>query len=65
LWGPLLLGLLSGLCVRLLFNLLRFRLLLFFTLLRALRVRRDYRPEKQKQGSGTGPSNEFHSDLLH
>jgi len=42
-------------------TLLLFRLLFF---LLVLRVRRDNRPEKQNQGSGTGNSKEFHSDRL-
>jgi len=76
--GPLLLWLLSGLsvllllrlplrllsaCLRLLRLFLpRFRFALFFLLLVVLRVRRDNRPEKQKQGSATGSSNELHSN---
>jgi hypothetical protein len=36
---------------------------LSFVLL-VLRVRRDYRPEKQKQAGGTGSSNELHSNRL-
>jgi len=42
-------------------TLLLFRLALFLVLLVVLRVRRDTRPEKQKQGCGTGSSNELHS----
>ena len=62
--SPLLLRLLSGLCaLRLrLLTLLLFRLALFFVLLVVLRVRRDNHPEKQKQGSGTGSSNDLHSN---
>ena len=45
-------------------TLLLFRLALFFVLLVVLRVRRDNRPEKQQQGSGTGSSNELHSNRL-
>jgi hypothetical protein len=41
-----------------------FRLALFFLLPIMLRVRRDNRPEKQKQGSGTGCSNELHGNHL-
>jgi type VI protein secretion system component VasK len=41
--------------------LLLFRLGLFFLLV--LRVRRDNRPEKHKQGSGTDSSKELHSKL--
>jgi hypothetical protein len=52
---PLLLWLLSPL----LLLLLRRALFLFF-----LRVRRDKRPEKQKQGSRAGNSNELHSNRL-
>jgi len=59
--GPLLLRLLWP---RLLGPLLRFRLALFFLLLVVLRVRRDNRPEEQKQGSGTGSSNILHSNRL-
>ena len=44
--------------------LLPFGLPLFFVLLVALRVRRDHRPEKQKQGRGTGNSNELHNNRL-
>jgi hypothetical protein len=48
------------LCVRrrslLWLTLLLFRLALFFVLLVVLRVRRDNRPEKQKQRSGTDSS---------
>src|ERR1019366_1210981 len=36
------------------------RIALFFLLLVLLRVRGDNRPEKQKQGGGTGSSNELH-----
>jgi hypothetical protein len=38
-------------------------LALFFLLLPGLRVCRNNRPKKQKQGSGTGNSNELHSNL--
>jgi hypothetical protein len=62
--GPLLLLLLWLLLPRLLGPLLRFRLALFFLLLVVLRVRRDNRPEEQKQGSGTGSSNILHSNRL-
>ena len=44
--------------------LLPFGLALLFVLLAVLRVRRDTRPEKQKQGSGTGRSKELHSCRL-
>ena len=50
-----------GLLTLLLFR----RIALFFPLLVLLRVCRDNRPEKQKQGSGTGSSNELHSNGLH
>jgi hypothetical protein len=53
---PLSLGLLRPLLLRLL--LLSLRALFFFV----LRVRRDNRPEKQKQGGGTGSSNELHGN---
>src|ERR1017187_4157835 len=63
--GPLLL-LLSGLCLRLLFCLLLLwlclRVLLFIVFF--LRVRRDKRPEKQKQGSDVSNSNELHCNRL-
>ena len=71
--GPLSLRLLGGLRVlllRLLLLLCRRSLLLFrrlalvFLLVASLRVRRDHRPEKQKQGSGTNSSNELHSNCL-
>jgi len=55
--GPLLLLLLSGLCALLL------RLTLFFVLL-TLRVRRDNRPEEQKQGGSASGSNELHNGHL-
>ncbi len=42
--------------------LLPFGLVLFFVILVALRVRRDNRPKKQKEGNGTGSSNEFHNN---
>ena len=45
-------------------GLLLFRLAPIFFLLVVLRVRRDNRPEKQIQGSGTGSSNEFHGNRL-
>lgn len=73
---PLLPWLLSGLsvplCLRLfllllcacLRLLLLFRLALFSVLLVVLRVRRDNRPEKQKQGGRTGSSNKLHSNHL-
>jgi hypothetical protein len=41
--------------------LLRFGLALPFILLLVLRIRRDHHPEKQKQGSRTGNSNELHN----
>jgi hypothetical protein len=77
---PLLLGLLDpllllGLSLRVLLLcswprilllpiLLLFGPALLFVLLVVLRVRRDTRPEKQKQGSGTGSSKELHSSRL-
>ena len=51
-------------CALLLAPLLPFWLILPFLLLVLLRVRRDYRPEKQNQASSTGGSNESHSSLL-
>ena len=41
------------------------RLLRFSLFLLVLSIRGDKRPEKQKQGSGTGNSNEMHSNRLH
>ncbi|SPF50801.1 hypothetical protein SBA4_4520003 [Candidatus Sulfopaludibacter sp. SbA4] len=73
--GPLLLRLWSGLralllllrlslralllCALLLFR----RLALIFLLLLVLRVRRDRRPEKQEERSGSGNSNELHHSV--
>ena len=51
-------------CALLLPPLLPFGRILPFLLLVLLRVRRDYRPKKQNQASGTGSSNESHSSLL-
>jgi hypothetical protein len=65
--GPLLLLLLRGLRVLLLslrlLGPLLLRLLLLFLSASLPRVHRDNRPEKQKQGSSTGNSNELHSNL--
>jgi hypothetical protein len=58
----LLLRLLSGLCLLLL--LLLFRRLVWFSFLLLARVRRDNRPDKQNQGSGTSRSNELHSIIV-
>ena len=44
--------------------LLGLRLCLRALFLFVLRVRRDKRPEKQKQGNGVGKSNELHSNSL-
>ena len=44
--------------------LMLFRLTLSFVVLVVLRERRGHRPEKQKQGSGAGNSNDLHSDRL-
>jgi hypothetical protein len=52
--GPLLLRLWSGL------GALRLRLLVFFLSACRLRIRRDNRPEEQKQGGGADSSNELH-----
>jgi hypothetical protein len=52
--GPLLLRLWSGL------GALRLRLLVFFLSACRLRIRRDNRPEEQKQGGGVDSSNELH-----
>jgi hypothetical protein len=62
--GPLLLRLLGSLLLLRLSPLLLLLPALSFVLLVLLRVRRDYRPEKQKQASGTGSSNELHSNRL-
>ena len=45
-------------------TLLLFRLTLSLVLLVVLRERRGHRPEKQKQGSGAGNSNDVHSNRL-